>query len=183
MHAISSTWDDVIPTDASVLDMMAGGFRSYACLCGQALTDYAAAQLHAIETAQCSVCLGRTRVSLAPGTEHGCGYCGGAGTRDAELAEQLARGAVEAAVDQHAFAQAVASFQGREFTKTEIHERLAGLVPEATTPQLAGRVGQLMRLFQRKGLIMQVSAPTGVDSNIVFYDNPRWQATTSSAEQ
>lgn len=172
----------MIPAAAPALDLLTGGFRSYACLCGQPLPDYTAAQLHAIETAQCSVCLGRTRVSLAPGSEHGCGYCNGAGTRDAELAEQLARGAVEAAVDHSAFAEAVESFQGREFTKPEICQRLAVLAPDATTPQLAGRVGQLMRIFQRDGLIMQVSAPASVDGNVVYYNNPRWRAAPSSAE-
>ncbi|GAA2411010.1 hypothetical protein GCM10010404_81150 [Nonomuraea africana] len=179
MHAISSTWDEPLPKGATMGELMEGRFRSYSCFCGQPLLDRSAAQLHAIETNQCSICLGQTRISLVPGTEHGCGYCNVTGTRDAELAEQLDRGKVEAVIDEAAFLRVVEGFRGEAFTQPDIVERLAAMAPEVLTPQLMLRVGQLLRVVERKGVIMRVSAPSGVDGVVVLYDTPRYQVTSS----
>lgn len=183
-HTITAEWGE-IPADADNLALVEGGYRTYRCACGLPLEGRMAAELHAAETGQCSVCLGTAREEIVPDFTRPCTGCGGTGRRRAQLMWQLAHAEAEWRITTELVREVIAAF-GEPFTLSraadEVRDRL-GLRPGQLP--VGPRVRDVLHELAAMGEVELLSAPDEMlrGPSVVLYRDPTWRYVASDANE
>ncbi|WP_214411711.1 hypothetical protein [Sphaerisporangium fuscum] len=180
-HTITAHWDEAIPDDADEVALVHGGaFRTYHCDCGTPLPNRAAAELHAMETGQCSVCLGSADEELVPGFVRRCAACAATGRRDVQLVWELAHSEAEQIITPDVVREVIADVTG-PFRLSEVADatRLALGLPLGRLP-VGPRVRDVLRQLEASGELVMLSAPDELlrGPSVVLYRDPQWQKVT-----
>ncbi|MDH2427275.1 hypothetical protein [Sphaerisporangium sp. TRM90804] len=175
-HMITAQWTD-IPDDADELALVGGGFRTYRCACGAPLADRVAAELHAMETDQCSACLGSADEEVVPGFVRRCPACAATGRRGVQLVWEVAHGQAERMISLAFVRSLVERFDG-PFRLSEVADavRVQLDLPLGRLP-VGPRVRDLLRELEAAGELVMVSAPDQLlrGASVVLYRDPQWQ--------
>ncbi|MBG0831313.1 hypothetical protein HS041_26555 [Planomonospora sp. ID67723] len=175
-HTITALWEE-IPDDADDLVLVRGGFRVYLCLCGTQLRDRTAAELHAMETGQCTTCLGSKTEDIVPGYSQGCTSCAGSGRRRTQLQWQLAHAEAETAIGVEAVRAVIAPLAG-PFRLSEVADAVRDALglPVGRLP-VGPRVRDILRGLEASGELVMVSAPDELlrGTSVVLYRDPSWE--------
>jgi len=149
----------------------------YGCDCGAQLAGRMAAEVHAADNRQCTVCLGSAEEEPAPGLERPCTSCAGTGRRREQITWQLAHAEAEQLITLPVVRGVVESFDG-PFRLSEIADAVRdGLaLPPGRLP-VGPRVRDLLLEMQSAGEITMVSAPDGLidGTDVVLFRDPQWQ--------
>ncbi|MEV8638244.1 hypothetical protein AB0395_41985 [Streptosporangium sp. NPDC051023] len=175
-HTITTLWDEV-PDDADDLLVVRGGFRNYLCLCGKHLADRDAAELHAMETNQCTTCLGTAIEQIMPNFSQRCTSCAGTGKRKAQLSWELAYAEAEATITVDLVRKVIAPLTG-PFQLSQVADTVRAVLglPVGRLP-VGPRVRDVLRQLEAAGELVLVSAPDELlrGTTIVLYRDPYWQ--------
>ncbi|MFI7445021.1 hypothetical protein [Nonomuraea indica] len=149
----------------------------HTCVCGARLDSRMAAELHAAETGQCTVCLGSAEEQVAPGLDRGCTACAATGRRREQIIWQLAHAEAEQVITPATVRGVVAEFDG-PFHLSQIADAVRdGLgLPPGRLP-VGPRVRDLLLDMQAAGEIAMLSAPDELldGADVVLYRDPQWQ--------
>ncbi|MFI6706652.1 hypothetical protein ACIBF7_09490 [Nonomuraea sp. NPDC050478] len=150
---------------------------TYGCDCGAQLGGRMAAEVHAAEHHQCSVCLGSAEEEPAPGLTRPCTSCAGTGRRREQINWQLAHAEAERLVTPVVVRSVVDAFDG-PFRLSEVADAVRdgfGL-PPGRLP-VGPRVRDLLLEMQAAGEITMVSAPDELidGTDVVLFRDPQWQ--------
>lgn len=175
-HTITALWEE-IPDDADDLALVRGGFRVYRCLCGRQLADRAAAELHAMETNQCTTCLGSTTENIVPGFSQPCTACAATGRRNAQLTWELAYVEAEITITVEVVRKLIAPFT-EPFQLSQIADMVRDSLglPVGRLP-VGPRVRDILRGLEAAGELVLVSAPDELlrGTSVMLYRDPYWQ--------
>ncbi|MBG0816606.1 hypothetical protein [Planomonospora sp. ID82291] len=175
-HTITALWEE-IPDDADDLALVSGGFRVYLCLCGKQLGDRAAAELHAMETDQCTTCLGSGTEQIVPDYAQPCTSCAGSGRRRAQLQWQLACAEAEAVITVDVVRALIALLPG-PFRLSQVADAVRDALglPVGRLP-VGPRVRDVLRGLEAAGELVLVSAPDELlrGTTVVLYRDPSWE--------
>jgi hypothetical protein len=181
-HTITAQWED-IPDDADDVVLVQGGFRVFRCACAKPLPDRVAAELHAMETGQCSACLGSADQEIVPGFVRRCVACAATGKRDVQLVWEVAHSEAEQLITSALVRDTVARFEG-PFRLSEVADliRLELNLPVGRLP-VGPRVRDLLRAMEAGGELVMLSAPDELlrGTSVVLYRDPQWQRVTDSS--
>ncbi|GAA4201658.1 hypothetical protein GCM10022252_56720 [Streptosporangium oxazolinicum] len=178
-HTITALWEEV-PDDADDLVLVRGGFRIYLCMCGRQLADRAAAESHALETGQCTTCLGTTVEDIVPGFSQKCTACAGTGRREAQLTWQLAHVEAEAVITVEIVRGLIAGLtepfrlsQVADLVRETLH------LPAGRLP-VGPRVRDILRGLEARGELVLISAPDELlrGTSVMLYRDPYWEHAT-----
>ncbi|MDF2710064.1 MAG: hypothetical protein K0R62_5716 [Nonomuraea muscovyensis] len=150
---------------------------THTCDCGARLDGRMAAELHAAETGQCTVCLGSAEEAVAPGLDRGCTACAATGRRREQITWQLAHAEAEQVITMSVVRGVVAEFDG-PFHLSEIADAVRdGLGLPAGRLPVGPRVRDLLLRMQAAGEITMLSAPDELldGADVVLYRDPQWQ--------
>ncbi|GGT07764.1 hypothetical protein GCM10010156_76210 [Planobispora rosea] len=179
-HTITALWEE-IPDDADDLVLVSGGFRIYVCLCGKQLPDRTAAELHAMETGQCTTCLGTKVEHIVPDYAQDCTACAGTGRRGTQLRWQLAHAEAEAAITVETVRAVIAPLSG-PFRLSEVADAVRDALglPVGRMP-VGPRVRDILRRLETEGELILVSAPDRMlrGTGVVLYRDPSWEHATA----
>ncbi|WP_271218200.1 hypothetical protein [Streptosporangium carneum] len=157
--------------------MVRGGFRSYLCLCGKHLADRDAAELHAMETNQCTTCLGTATEQIVPNFSQRCTSCAGTGRRKAQLSWELAYAEAEAAITVDLVRSLITPLTG-PFQLSQVADTVRAVLglPVGRLP-VGPRVRDVLRQLEAAGELVLVSAPDELlrGTTVVLYRDPYWQ--------
>ena len=156
--------------------------ETYGCDCGAQFAGRMAAEVHATEHHQCSVCLGSAEEELAPGLMRPCTSCAGTGRRREQIVWQLAHAEAEQLITRDTVRNVVESFDG-PFHLSEVADAVRdgfGL-PPGRLP-VGPRVRDLLLEMQAAGEITMVSAPDELidGTDVVLFRDPQWQRDRKS---
>jgi hypothetical protein len=149
----------------------------HTCGCGARLDSRMAAEVHAAETGQCTVCLGSAQEQVVPGLMRGCPACAATGRRREQITWQLAYTEAEQLITLSVVRGVVAEHDG-PFRLSEIADLVRnGLgLPLGRLP-VGPRVRDLLLHLQAIGEITMLSAPDELldGTDVVLYRDPQWQ--------
>ncbi|MEV7011460.1 hypothetical protein [Streptosporangium sp. NPDC051022] len=169
-------WDEV-PEDADDLVLVRGGFRRYLCLCGKHLADREAAELHAMETDQCTTCLGTATEVIVPDFSQSCTACAGTGKRKVQLVWELAYAEAEQTITVDLVRKVIAPLTG-SFRLSQVADTVRDnlRLPVGRLP-VGPRVRDVLRQLEAAGELIMVSAPDELlrGTTVVLYRDPSWQ--------
>ncbi|NRQ33539.1 hypothetical protein HII36_17020 [Nonomuraea sp. NN258] len=151
--------------------------EGYGCDCGATMVGRMAAELHAAENNQCSVCLGSAEEQVAPGLLRACTACAATGGRREQITWQLAHAEAEELITMTVVRGLVAGYDG-PFHLSEIADTVRnGLGLPAGRLPVGPRVRDLLLQLQAAGEIAMVSAPDELldGTDMVLYRDPQWQ--------
>ncbi|GHH70948.1 hypothetical protein GCM10017673_23490 [Streptosporangium violaceochromogenes] len=175
-HTITASWAEV-PDDADDLALVRGGFRTYTCRCGERPADREAAERHAMETNQCTTCLGTAVEAIVPAFSRGCTACAGTGRRKAQLMWELAYAEAEDMITADLVRELIAPLDG-PFRLSQVADavRVALGLPVGRLP-VGPRVRDVLRRLEAGGELVLVSAPDELlrGATVVLYRDPSWQ--------
>ncbi|GAA3162705.1 hypothetical protein GCM10010466_62060 [Planomonospora alba] len=175
-HTITALWEE-IPDGADDLDVVGGGFRIYLCPCGKQLPDRTAAELHAMETDQCTTCLGSGTEQVVPGYAQPCTSCGGNGRRRSQLQWQLAYAEAETVITVETVRALIAPLPG-PFRLSQVADAVRDALglPVGRLP-VGPRVRDILRSLEAAGELVLVSAPDEMlrGPSVVLYRDPYWE--------
>ncbi|GAA5077745.1 hypothetical protein HNP84_004020 [Thermocatellispora tengchongensis] len=177
-HTIFAEWDE-IPDDADDTALLAGGYRSYSCVCGTPLPTRMAAELHAVETDQCSTCLGSAVEEVVPGFTRRCTSCTGTGRRRMQLIWEMAYAQAEVTITVEVVRGVISRFTG-PFSLSQAADAVRGTLGLRPGRMPVGpRVRDVLRELEGTGEIALISAPDELlrGASIVLYRDPTWQRT------
>ncbi|MER7210094.1 hypothetical protein [Streptosporangium sp. NPDC000239] len=178
-HTMTTLWDE-IPDDADDLLVVRGGFRRYLCLCGKHLADRDAAELHAMETNQCTTCLGTTTEQITPNFSQPCTSCAGTGKRKAQLSWELAYAEAEAVITVELVRKLITPLT-EPFRLSQVADAVRATLelPVGRLP-VGPRVRDVLRGLEANGELVLVSAPDELlrGTTVVLYRDPYWQHAT-----
>ncbi len=175
-HTITAQWSE-IPDDADDLVLVRGGFRNYLCLCGKHLADREAAESHAMETNQCTTCLGTTIEEIVPDFSQSCTACAGTGRRKVQLTWELAYAEAEMTITVDLVRKLIAPLAG-PFQLSQVADTVRATLglPVGRLP-VGPRVRDVLRHLEASGELIMVSAPDELlrGTTVVLYRDPYWQ--------
>ncbi|MEU0521541.1 hypothetical protein [Streptosporangium sp. NPDC006007] len=175
-HTITARWSE-IPDDADDLVLVRGGFRTYLCLCGRPLADRGAAESHAMETNQCTTCLGSATEQIVPSFSQSCTSCAGTGRRAVQLTWELACAEAEATITVDLVRELIAPLTG-PFRLSEVADTVRATLdlPVGRLP-VGPRVRDVLRRLEADGELVLISAPDELirGTTVVLYRDPYWQ--------
>ncbi|MCG5213771.1 hypothetical protein [Streptosporangium sp. KLBMP 9127] len=181
-HPISVDWDE-IPEDADDRALLDGAHRTYRCACGIPLGERVKAELHAMETDQCSTCFGRASREVLPGFTEACRACAGTGRRGAQLMWETAYGEAEQVITVGLVRQVTRRLP-EPFALSQAADAVRGMLglPAGRLP-VGPRVRDLLLRLEQEGELVMVSAPDellGNDGSMVLYRDPLWRRITTT---
>ncbi|MFF0245683.1 hypothetical protein [Streptosporangium sandarakinum] len=175
-HTITAMWDE-IPEDADDLALVRGGYRTYLCFCGKRLPDRASAELHALETQQCTACLGSTTEDVVPGYSQTCTACAGTGRRKVQVTWNLAYAEAERMITPDVVRAIIAPMR-EPFRLSQVADAVRDALglPVGRLP-VGPRVREILRRLEAAGELILVSAPDEMlrGPSVVLYRDPYWQ--------
>ncbi|GAA2873781.1 hypothetical protein GCM10010517_34360 [Streptosporangium fragile] len=175
-HTIAAMWEE-IPDDADDLALVNGGFRVYLCLCGKSLPDRTAAELHAMETDQCTTCLGTTTEDIVPGYSQKCTACAGTGRRKAQLTWELAHAEAEMVITVEIVRDLISGFT-EPFRLSQVADLVRDTLrlPVGRLP-VGPRVRDVLRQLEAMGELVLISAPEQLlrGTTVMLYRDPYWE--------
>ncbi|GII65500.1 hypothetical protein Skr01_55850 [Sphaerisporangium krabiense] len=176
-HTITTRWQE-IPEDADERALVEGGaFRAFACSCGAPLPARVAAELHAMETGQCSACLGSADRELVPGFVQRCAACAATGRRNVQLVWEVAHGEAAEVITTALVREVVAGFSG-PFRLSQVADTVRESLGLARGRLPVGpRVRDVLRELEASGELVMLSAPDELlrGPAVVLYRDPLWQ--------
>ncbi|MET8159997.1 hypothetical protein ABZT47_26840 [Sphaerisporangium sp. NPDC005289] len=182
-HTITAQWDE-IPENADDRALVEGrAFRTFRCSCRTPLPNRAAAELHASETGQCTVCLGSADEEIVPGFVRRCAACAATGRRNVQLVWEVAHGEAEQVITLDLVRGLVDGFPG-PFRLSEVADatRLTLGLPLGRLP-VGPRVRDLLREMEAAGELVMLSAPDEMlrGPSVVLYRDPQWQRVSPAS--
>ncbi|MEU9889444.1 hypothetical protein AB0M95_03170 [Sphaerisporangium sp. NPDC051017] len=180
-HTITVQWD-VIPDDADDVALVHdGAFRTYRCACETPLPGRVAAELHAMETGQCSVCLGSADQEIVPGFVQRCAACAATGRRDVQLVWEVAHGEAREVITTELVRGVIGDHAG-PFRLSQVADavRESLALPRGRLP-VGPRVRDVLREMEAAGELVMLSAPDEMlrGPSVVLYRDPLWQRASA----
>jgi hypothetical protein len=145
------------------------------------LGERVTAELHAMETNQCSTCLGSATQEVVPGFTWRCRACAGTGRRGAELIWQVAYGEAEQLITL-GVVRRVAGRLPEPFALSEAADMVRAMLdlPVGRLP-VGPRVRDLLQRLEQEGELVMVSAPDELlGGSMVLYRDPRWRRVSAT---